>query len=79
MDDGVGEDSLDQRMSKQAAGGGGAAMFPGHLRDALGNRLKVLFFHMPHTTASGLRRHLVGIQEESSCVPAGQIFRCWSH
>mmetsp|Transcript_120047 Transcript_120047/g.346788 ORF Transcript_120047/g.346788 Transcript_120047/m.346788 type:complete len:571 (+) Transcript_120047:51-1763(+) len=42
-----------------------AGMFGGELRDAMGNRMRAVLYHVPYTTIAGAVRHLIGIQERN--------------
>jgi len=49
----------------QPEGGSRAGMFAGRLRDALGNSIAIMVYHVPYHTISAQVHHLIGFREDS--------------
>lgn len=41
-----------------------AGMFAGSLRDAIGNVIQVMMYHVPYIGPAGDLRHLIGVREQ---------------
>eukprot|EP00429_Kryptoperidinium_foliaceum_P015042 CAMPEP_0176034440 /NCGR_PEP_ID=MMETSP0120_2-20121206/17024_1 /TAXON_ID=160619 /ORGANISM="Kryptoperidinium foliaceum, Strain CCMP 1326" /LENGTH=340 /DNA_ID=CAMNT_0017367781 /DNA_START=163 /DNA_END=1183 /DNA_ORIENTATION=- len=64
----AGQETFESKIRRSTRGHDGAflpGMFSCQIRDAIGNHLEVLCFHVPYATVGGSVHHVLGVQEGS--------------
>lgn len=63
---GADRDRFEERIAANSGSGTPmAGMFTGRIRDAIGNSIGVVFYHVPYATITGAVHHLLGIRENT--------------
>lgn len=68
LEPGPDAESFERNIETNSRGQDGSpivGMFGGYMRDAMHNRIHVIFYHVPYRTFGGKLRHLIGLCEDS--------------